>query len=281
MRTNTTKVKAPAFKPSNLITLLGWPVGSYSNSCTQTITGYPNSRKLIFYRFRLVDVIPKLATIMKQHKLYADYDIDVNLTKSHALVITLFSNNMNTMPQLSPRTTKPYNKLELEKLRVIVKNLIGPGFNYRSIPTDAGYEFLFFGVHKSNIRDKVVAQLKKRYPNFTIRGELGGVGLYLFITKNDNGTIPLPYGLKELLPVETVERIVEPVAPVTENVSLPNQIINAIHSLMISGTSIKTIKNELDCSDADMMELLDINSTVVLYDTIKKLGKLSNTTFTI
>jgi hypothetical protein len=195
---------------------------------------------------------------------------------------------MNTMPQLSPRTTKPYNKLELEKLRVIVKNLIGPGFNYRSIPTDAGYEFLFFGVHKSNIRDKVVAQLKKRYPNFIIRGEIGGVGLYLFITKNDNGTIPLPYGLKELLPVETgerivepVERIVEPVAPVTENVSLPNQIINAIHALMISGTSIKTIKNELDCSDADMMELLDINSTVVLYDTIKKLGKLSNTTFTI
>jgi uncharacterized lipoprotein YehR (DUF1307 family) len=208
--------------------------------------------------------------------MYADYLIDVKLTTANALVVTLTCNKLNIL-QISPRTTKPYNKPEFDKLRLVVKNLIGSYYRYRSVPTDDGYEFLFFGVKKPSICDLVVTNLEHRYTNFTIRGEVGAVGLYLFITRKD--VKPLQYGLKELLPMEDIKQNTRESS--SEDISLNLQLINAIYSLITSGTSIKTIKHELDCSDAEMIELLDIDSTELSYKNIKKIGKLSNTTFTI
>ena len=157
---STENSRKPAFKPTKLMSLLGFPRNSYSSACTKKIIGSPNSIKLIFYRFKLIDKIPNILPVMKQHKMYADYHIEVKLTSAQALVVTLTCNKLNVL-QISQRTTKPYDKQELDKLRLVVKSLVGSYYRYRSIPTDDGYEFLFFGVKKTSICDSVVKKLEQ------------------------------------------------------------------------------------------------------------------------
>jgi biotin operon repressor len=115
-------------------------------------------------------------------------------------------------------------------------------------------------------------------------------------TKHETHNLDVPFGLKTIptTVVQSIEKtIVEPVVeiiappveqPVVETVveylSLSEQINKTIKQLLANGLSIRDIKNQLGCSDAEMLELLDINNTTV-FKHVEKLAKWNNTNFVI
>lgn len=300
-RTNSTAhLLNPAFKPGNLITLLGFPDGSYCNPRTSPVDNDPHARTLLFSQFQLLSDIPRLPDLMKQHRIYSGYDIQVNLTKLNTLEVTLTKIDRTDSPHesndsffSSPRYTSnnTEEKEEYSQMRLVVKNVIGGKvtedyLSYRSKPTYDGYAFLFAGWKHAAICEVALKNLQVRFSNFNVTGMVNNDGLYISCIRKDTQNL-IPFALKELSPVSHIveDVVAEPViadAPVITNdsTSLGHRISGNIQSLMHSGMSIRTIQQELGCTDSDMMNMLDINSTTVVVEFVQKLGKLSNTTFT-
>jgi hypothetical protein len=284
IRSNDTDHLAnPAFKPSTLVHLLNFPKGSYCYPRTRPLPDGPHARKILLSQFTLIDTIPKIPDLMKQHNIYSGYDINVNFTKLNTLEIILKKLNYvepSHKSNVSVISSKKYSNAsddEFELIKNTVKHIIGGTVptdysSFRSKRTYDGYAYIFADWAHDNVCEAALKNLKTRFSNFNINAIINVDGLYISCIKKDTNS-PLPFALKE---TTTVKRS----APVSKDVSirLPlKQLINVtIKSLMSKGMSFSSIQQTLGCSDAELIDMLDSSISSVNCDYVDILLALDN-----
>jgi hypothetical protein len=303
MKTITTEhLSVAAYRPTKLANLLAFPEGSYLHPRTEEIKDNPYARKLLFSKFELESQIHEIKDKMQQHKIYDGFDIDVRMNSHRTLEITLIMKNKGTTISSIEQAANS-EKQEYYAVRSIVKKVVGgkvhthfKQFSGKNI--DGGYEFTFIDYILPRHCGKLSKDIERQMSNYTVTSLLNGIGLIITCMKDDTATLNIPYGLKEIEKPIIVEPVTEVVVEeamaedvvveeffahevVIETPTFKQQIINSIQGLMAKGLSLQTIKSVLNCSDAEMLELMDINSTVVSFDVIERLTKLSNTKFII
>jgi hypothetical protein len=303
MKTITTEhLSIAAYRPTKLATLLAFPEDSYLNPRTEQIKDNPHARKLLFSKFKLVSRINEIKGMMQQHRIYDGFDIDVKLNVHQTLEITLVMKNKG--PSISSiEQAANIEKQEYYAIRSIVKKTVGgkihthfKQFNGKTI--EGGYEFTFSDYVVPRHCGKLNKDIERKMSNYTVTSLVNGTGLIITCMKDDNRSLDIPYGLKELEKPIIVEPVAEVVIEqaiadeiivediiatevVVETPPFKQQIINSLNGLMTKGLTIKTISSELKCSDAEMLELFDPNSMAISFDVIDRLSKLSNSTFII
>lgn len=298
----TEHLSIAAYRPTKLATLLAFPEDSYLNPRTEQIKDNPHARKLLFSKFKLVSRINEIKSMMQKHRIYDGFDIDVKLNAHQTLEITLVMKNKG--PSISSiEQAANIEKQEYYAIRSIVKKTVGgkihthfKQFNGKTI--EGGYEFTFSDYVVPRHCGKLNKDIERKMSNYTVTSLVNGTGLIITCLKDDNRSLDIPYGLKEIEkpiiiePVTEVvieqaiaeEIIVEDISAtevVVETPPFKQQIINSLNGLMTKGLTIKTIAAELKCSDAEMLELFDTNSMASSFQVIDRLSKLSNTTFII
>jgi hypothetical protein len=302
----TEHLSIAAFRPKTLANVLAFPEGSYKFPRTESVEGNPHARKLLFSKFKLVSKLHEIKAKMQKHRIYDGFDIDVSMNAHKTLEITLVMRNKKTESLDIPNTVISNDKQERRDVISIVKKAINAKIgvdyeSYRSLPLKNGVSIIFFNyVHITKSCYQLAKTVEKQLHYYDVRCFVNGDGLVINCTKRDTHNLDVPFGLKKLPPtvevqpivenipetvVETVETVAQPVEQtvvetVTEYLSLSEQINKTVKELRVAGRSIKDIKTHLGCSDAEMLELLDVNNTT-LFKHVEKLARLNNTSFVI
>jgi hypothetical protein len=294
-----------AFRPKTLVTVLAFPEGSYKFPRTESVAGNPHARKLLFSKFKLVSKLSEIKSKMQKNRIYDGFDIDVHMNSHKTLEITLvMRNKKNESSESIPNVviSQSDDKQERREVISIVKKAIKAKVNvdyesYRSVPLKNGVSVIFFNyVHITQSCYQLAKAIERQLHYYDVKCFFNGDGLVVNCTKHETHNLDVPFGLKTIptTVVQSIEKtIVEPVVeiiappveqPVVETVveylSLSEQINKTIKQLLANGLSIRDIKNQLGCSDAEMLELLDINNTTV-FKHVEKLAKWNNTNFVI
>jgi hypothetical protein len=301
MRTPTVEhLSIDAFRPTILATVLNFPKDSYKFPRTVPVKGMPHARRLLFSKFKLASQIEKFTEKLRKHITYKGFDIQMEMNSRKTLEVTL-------VMQIKPAPTSTVDESAFRQERTSVRKSIAAALNiknkedyygYRSKNIHNGCEILFCQYTKIEPCGRLANIIKRKLHYYDVTCLFNGEGLVVTCTKQENPTREIPHGLKELptiteviIPKEVVEHAGEPVIvkstveEVTESTivtkvpSIKQQIIDCLQEMINSGTSIQYIKHRLECSDAELLGLLDVDNHTVSCETVARLSKIANTKF--
>lgn len=286
-----------AFRPTVLANVLNFPKDAYKFPRTEPVEGIPNARRLLFSKFKLASQIANFTEKMRKHRIYNGFDIQMQMNSYKTLEVTLVMQN-----KVVPTAADADADAALRQERTSVRKSIAEAldiknkrdyYGYRSKNIDNGCEILFCQYDKIEPCGKLASIIERKLHYYDVTCLFNGDGLVVTCIKQENPTRDIPHGLKALptvtelvIPKEVVEHAVAPVIvnPDVETVeakvpSIKQQIIDCLQGMINNGTSIQYIKHQLECSDAELIGLLDVDNHTVSCETVSKLSKIANTKF--
>jgi hypothetical protein len=258
-------MKLTNFTTTYLAKLLGFTKSEY----TTVFTSYPFSVNIKQVRFSMIDSewvkksnLPKTANgkIVLNHE---NFEIVAYSCNSNAVIVNV-TENVNV----------PTKKFIESKIRTMFE----PNNSQKNIKTKVCREFenvgLWFSVEYQSYVSimEFTENLQKDLPNFVIsakrdhRSDKVITGFLFYDFEN-----PVNYGLKDIAQA-TIERVMVTLDYETK-LDAMNLLFNYSNT---SNKPILSIHTDLEISESDMKDLLNIEKMVIAYDTMLKIASLNN-----